>query len=170
MRASKVGLILVCGGLGMIVLAVFTLFKGVAQSTGGSYGRQPMDDFIGQHFSGLGVLVAVIGLIVWLTNRFPARARTAHVPETTQATIESVEDTTGSRAGRREFQGVDQFGWPHTIVAVQAEDENADGRGAVAGLLSLYTPGGGGLIRIQQGLYEDPASKARIRCDDPDAP
>lgn len=170
MRASKVGLLLVCSGLGMIVLSFFTLLKGVAQSTGGSYGRQPMDDFIGQHFSGLGVLVAVIGLIVWLTNRFPSRAPAAQVAETAQAPVKCIDDPMGSRAGRREFQGVDQFGWPHTVVAVQAEDENADNGGAVAGPPSLYTLGGGGLIRIQQGLYEDPASKARIRCDDPDAP
>ena len=169
MRASKVGLILVCGGLGMIVLAGFTLLKGVAQSTGGGYGR-PIDDFIGQHFSGLGILVAVIGLIVWLTNRFPARAPAAQVLETSQAPGESAEDPTDSRAGRREFQGVDQFGWPHTVVAVQAEDENAEDTGTAAGSLSLYTLGGGGLVRIQPGLYEDPASKARIRCDDPDAP
>lgn len=102
MRASKVGLILVCSGVGMIVLAMFTLFKGVAQSTGGGYGR-PMDDFIGQNFSGLGVLVAVVGLIVWLTNRFPARASTAHVGDTTQAPAECVQESEGSRAGRREF-------------------------------------------------------------------
>lgn len=169
MRASKVGLILVCSGVGMIVLAMFTLFKGVAQSTGGGYGR-PMDDFIGQNFSGLGVLVAVVGLIVWLTNRFPAQASTAHVGDTTQAPAECVQESEGSRAGRREFQGVDQFGWPHTVVAVQAEDGSSNDAGAVAGALSLYTLGGGGLVRIQQGLYEDPASKARIRCDDPDAP
>lgn len=169
MRASKVGLILVCSGMGMIVLAMFTLFKGVAQSTGGGYGR-PIDDFIGQNFSGLGVLVAVIGLIVWLTNRFPARASTAHVSETAQAPAECVQESKGAQAGRRQFQGVDQFGWPHTVVAVQAEDENADNGGTVAGPLSLYTLGGGGLVRIQPGVYEDPASKARIRCDDPDAP
>lgn len=169
MRASKVGLLLVCSGLGMIVLAVFTLFKGVAQSTGGGYGR-PIDDFIGQNVSGLGILLAVIGLIVWLTNRFPARPSAAQVLEATQVPVECVQETKGSRADRREFQGIDQFGWPHTVIAVQAEDESVDDEGTVTRPLSLYTLGGGGLIRIRQGIYEDPASKARIRCDDPDAP
>lgn len=181
MRLSQLGALTACAGLALTGWALFATAQGVARISGGSYGPSPVQDFAIEHFWAWGPALVAIGLIAWAVGR-SRPAATPAPPQRDRADAPKAAASARARVQRREFQGVDSFGWTHTLVceweepAPEQREANAPAPGVGNGPSvrpeppRIFLLGGGGLVRISAGLYLNPATQDRIRSDDPCAP